>query len=125
MSAAYGLIFILLAVCALAPAALTPWWALRAVGAAGALSFLLVGVAYLGAGPRFLFKRADGQRHPLAWAVHWPYFTLTALSYRLTVRFYREVAYVRVAPNVLLGRRLTAAEARAATGEGWVAVLDL
>ena len=127
MSVAYGFIFtVLAAVAALAavPAPGPPWW-LRIVGAAAALSFLLGAVAYFGAGPRLLFKRTSGRRHPAAWLVHWPYFALTALSYRLTVLHYREAAFVEVAPNVFLGRRLTARETRRADAPAWVAVLDL
>src|SRR5207253_1320926 len=91
-------------------------------GAAAALSFLLVAVAYFGTGPRLLFKRPSGHRHLLAWLVHWPYFALTAFSYRLAL-LSREAAFVQIAPNVFLGRRLSAREARG--GEGWIAVLDL
>jgi hypothetical protein len=100
-----------------------PLLPLRIAGAAAAISFLLVAVAYFGAGPRLLFKRTSGRRHPAAWLVHWPYFALTALSYRLSRLLAREAAYVEVAPNVFLGRRLTPREARRA--EGWLAVLDL
>ena len=129
MSVAYGIIFTVLAATAALVAVLaSEWslWPLRVAGAAAALSLVLVAVAYFGAGPRLLFKRTSGRRHPLAWLVHWPYFALTAFSYRL-LRFFarREGAYVEVAPNVFLGCRLTSREARRAEVRGWVAVLDL
>jgi hypothetical protein len=122
---AYGLVFTVLAATAALTALLAPEWLLRAPGFAAALSFLLVAGAYFGVGPRLLFKRTDGRRFAWAWFVHWPYFGLTALSYRLALVLSREMAYVRVAPNVFLGRRLTTREARWALAEGWVAVLDL
>ena len=67
MSAGYGFAFVVLAALAALAAVLAPEWFLRVAGAAVALSFLLVAVAYFGAGPRLLFKRANGRRHPLAW----------------------------------------------------------
>jgi hypothetical protein len=126
MSVPYGIVFTVLAALATFAAALASeplLWPLRTAGTAAALSFGLVAVAYFGAGPRFLFKRASGRRHPAAWLVHWPYFSLTALAYRLAVLFSRESTYAEVAPNVFLGRRLTLREARRT--EGWIAVLDL
>jgi predicted protein tyrosine phosphatase len=123
MSVAYGSVFTVLAATAALAAVLAPEWFLRAPAAAAALSFLLVGAAYFGAGPRLFFKRANGRRVAWAWLVHWPYFALTALSYRFSLVIVREAAYVQVAPNVFLGRRLTAREAGRA--EGWLAVLDL
>jgi protein-tyrosine phosphatase len=100
------------------------WW-FHAVGAATALSFLLVSVAYFGTGPRLLFKRANGRRFLWAWLVHWPNFALTAFTYPLTLLMSRENPIVRVAPNVLLGRRLTEREAERVARAGVVAVLDL
>jgi protein-tyrosine phosphatase len=120
-----GLVFTVLAASAALTAVLAQEWFLRAPGSATALSFLLVAGAYFGAGPQLLFKRADGRRFAWAWFVHWPYFALTAFSYRLALVLAREAAYVRVAPNVFLGRRLTVREARWGVAEGWVAVLDL
>jgi hypothetical protein len=129
MSAGYGLVFAVLAAFSTFVAALASGWQLlplRIAGAAAALSFLLVAVAYLGAGPRLLLKKPTGRRHPLAWLVHWPFFALTSFSYHLSLNLSREAAYVRVAPNVFLGRRLMAHEAKNGVGaEGWVAVLDL
>jgi hypothetical protein len=124
MSVGYGIVFVVLAALAAFAAALAPDWFLRAFGAAVALSFLLVGIAYFGAGPCLLFKRANGSRFAWAWLMHWPYFALTAFSYRLSLILSREAAYVRVAPNIFLGRRLIAREAKNVT-EGWLAVLDL
>ncbi|MBN9121198.1 MAG: dual specificity protein phosphatase family protein [Planctomycetes bacterium] len=127
MSVPYGFVFTVLAAVAAFAAVLAsgPLWPLRIAGAVAALSFVLVAVAYFGAGPRLLFKRASGRRHPAAWLVHGAYFALTALSYRLTVLYFREAAFVEVAPNVFLGRRLTPREARRADAPAWVAVLDL
>jgi hypothetical protein len=126
MSVGYGLVFTVLVAFAAFVAVLASEWSLlpfRIAGAATALSFLLVAVAYFGAGPRLLFKKANGRRHPVAWLVHWPYFALTAFSYRFSLLISREAAFVQVAPNVFLGRRLTAREAK--HSEQWLAVLDL
>ena len=127
MPPAYGLVFAILAAFSALVAVLASGWSLlplRVAGAAAALSLLLVAVAYFGAGPRLLFKRADGRHHPLAWLVHWPFFALTAFAYRLAVGGRPGTAYAAVAPNVLLGRRLTSREAVEVTA-GLVAVLDL
>src|SRR6266540_669247 len=100
MSVGYGLVFVVLAALAAFAAVLAPEWLLRVPSAAAALSFLLVAIAYFGAGPRLLFKRANGSRFAWAWLIHWPYFALTALSYRLSLLLSREAAFVQVAPNV-------------------------
>ena len=128
MSVAYGLVFTTLAAVAALAAVLASGWQLlplRVAGAAAAVSFLLVAAAYFGAGPRLLFQRATGRRFAWAWLVNWPYFALTAFSFRLSLALSREAAFVCVAPNVLLGRRLTTREGKCAAIEGWVAVLDL
>ncbi len=125
MSVPYGIVFTVLAAVAAFAAVLAPGWFLRVPSAAAALSFLLVAVAYFGAGPRLLFKRPTGRRHPTAWLVHGPYFALTAVSYHLSRAVTRESAFVEIAPNVFLGRRLTAREARRGGLPGWLAVLDL
>jgi hypothetical protein len=118
-----GFAFAVLAAFAALVAVVAPDWPLRVPAAATTVSFLLVAGAYLGAGPRLLLKRADGRRVAWAWLVHCPYFALTAFSYRVALALTREAAYVRVVPNVFLGRRLTAREARHAGR--WEAVLDL
>ena len=125
MSVFYGLVFTILAAFAVLAAMSAPFWALRGAGIACAFSFSLVAVAYFGAGPRLLFKRADGRRVGWAWAVYWPYYALTTFAYWGAVRGDRKSAYVCVAPNVFLGRRLTKREAERAKVEGWFAALDL
>ncbi|AWM41226.1 hypothetical protein GobsT_01580 [Gemmata obscuriglobus] len=122
MSAGYGFVFLILAACAALVTAAAPW-PVQVAGAAAAVSFLVVAVAYFGAGPRLLCKRASGRRGAWAWPVHGPYFVLVALSYRLAVCGSREGAFVQIVPNVFLGRRLTEREARRVGG--WPAVLDL
>jgi hypothetical protein len=51
-----------------------------------------------------------------------PYFLLSAATFTLYRTFSRGSAYVQVAPNLFLGRRLTDREAEAG---GWASVLDL
>jgi hypothetical protein len=87
-----------------------------------ALSFALLAVAYAGAGPRLLFKRATGRRSILGWPLLAPYFLLNAATFGLYRLMSREPAYVQVVPNLFFGRRLSAREAEEA---GWASVLDL
>jgi hypothetical protein len=125
MSAGYGLVFAVLAALSALVAALASGWPLvpfRIAGAAATISFLLVSIAYFGAGPRLLLKRRTGQRPAWAWLLHWPFFALTDFSYRLSMHLSREAAYAAVGSNLYLGRRLTTREAKSVS---WVAVLDL
>jgi hypothetical protein len=94
------------------------------VGCNTALALAVVAVAYLGAGPRLLLKRTNGTRSLVSWPILWPYFVLTAFSFWLFRMTNREPAFALVAPNLYLGRRLTAAEVRRGSF-GWHAVLDL
>ena len=121
----YGLVFAALAALAVLTGALAQDWILRAAAVSVALSFLVVAVAYSGGGPRLLFKSPTGRHFVWAWFVHWPFFAFTAFAYHLSRLLTYEAAHVRVAPNVSLGRRLSAREARLASTEGWLAVLDL
>jgi hypothetical protein len=86
------------------------------------LSFALLAVAYAGAGPRILSKRANGKQSVLGWILFAPYFLLNALTFRLHCMLSREPAYVQVAQDLLFGRRLTSSEAKAV---GFQGVLDL
>lgn len=97
---------------------------LRAAAGWAALAFGLVALAYAGGGPALLGKRADGRRRPWAWPLLGPYFLLNALGLALFRWGERGPPLATVAPNLALGRRLTAREARR-LGPGWVAVLDL
>lgn len=126
MSAAYGVAFAVLSALAALVAVLAgaDVWPVAAASAWAALALAVVAVAYFGAGPRVLLKRATGTRHPLASVTLAPYFALVWFAYHVSRAFLREAAFVGVAPNLILGRRLTAREARSAC-TGWVAVLDL
>jgi protein-tyrosine phosphatase len=85
-------------------------------------SFFLLAVAYAGAGPKLLLKRASGRRSLLAWVLFGPYFLLNDLTFALYRLVSREPPYVQVAPNVFFGRRLSFRESE---GPQWVTVLDL
>lgn len=129
MSVGYGLVFVVLAALSALTAVLASEWSLlplRVAGAAATFSFLLVAVAYFGARPRVLLKRANGRRHPIAWLVHWPFFALIAFSYRLSILITREQAHAGFDRGTLIhGRRLTEREAEQAITAGWASVLDL
>jgi hypothetical protein len=86
------------------------------------VSFLVLAAAYAGAGPRLLFKQADGSRSPWAWLLLAPYFALNAITFRLYCLLSREPAYAQAAPNVFFGRWLSAREHQEA---GWAGILDL
>lgn len=87
-----------------------------------AVSFGLLAAAYAGAGPGLLFKRATGRRSALGWVLLAPYFLLNAATFGLYRLLSREPAYVRVAPRLDFGRRLSAREYPAGR---WASVLDL
>lgn len=120
----YGLTFLGLA----AACGVVGWAAWDGVGWVAVLplyaafSFGVLAAAYLGAGPRLLFKRATGRRSPLGWLLLAPYLVLSAAAFGLYRLLSREPASVRVAPNLDFGRRLSAREFRAG---GWAGVLDL
>jgi protein-tyrosine phosphatase len=87
-----------------------------------AVSFLLLAVAYAGGGPALLGKRADGGRRWWARLLFAPYLLLTRFSFALYKVLGRHTPACEVAPNLFLGRRLTAVEASRFAG---AAVLDL
>ena len=124
MSSRYGLIFLLLALAAVVVARPPASLPVRGVGWAAALAFGLVALAYFWGGPKVLLKRPDGRRPRWAWLIFCPYLVLNELAWGLACRAGREAPFDTVAPNLFLGRRLSACEARR-LGPGWVAVLDL
>ncbi len=75
-----------------------------------AASFLLVGAAYLGLGPRVFGKRADGRRAWWAVALLLPYLLLTGILWHLLRLVSREPPCHEVAPRLWLGRRPLATE---------------
>lgn len=87
-----------------------------------AFSFLLLAVAYAGAGPGLLWKQASGRRSVWAWILFGPYIVLNHIAFGFYRRFSREPASVEVVPNVYFGRRLLARECVAGR---WVGILDL
>jgi protein-tyrosine phosphatase len=124
VSPVYSVTFVLLsAACAALALATWPvvgWFALVFLHAA--LSFLLLAVAYAGAGPGVLLKRASGRRPVAAWVLFAPYFLLNAVAFGLYRWRSSQPAFVQVAPNLYFGRRLSAAEAAT---QPWAGVLDL
>jgi len=124
MSLKYSLTFLVLAV-ACVSSGLSAWNVIGWGSVAFlyvALSFAVLSIAYAGAGPRVLFKRASGRRSFWGWLLLGPYFLLNTVSFGLYRLLPREPAYVQVAPNLFFGRRLTAGEAAMV---GWTSVLDL
>lgn len=86
------------------------------------LSFLLIAIAYAGAGPGLLMKKRTGCKSIWSWLFFGPYFLLNVLTFALYRLLSGEGAYVQVAPNLFFGRWLSAHEA--ANGR-WASVLDL
>ncbi len=125
MSAKYSLAFGLLATAGLIAAGATDRGAVRLMAGCATVAFGLLGAAYAGLGPRLLLKRPGGRRGPGAWPLYWPYFLLNELGFRLYRLTERRPPFDRVAPDLDLGRRLTASEASRAGTPTWAAVLDL
>ncbi|ATB46234.1 hypothetical protein MYMAC_001826 [Corallococcus macrosporus DSM 14697] len=86
-----------------------------------AVSFLLVALAYAGAGPKVLGKRPDGRMQPVTVLMLLPYLLLTWGTWRLVRLLSRERPHDRVVPDVVVGRRLLPGE----LPEGVTVVLDL
>lgn len=88
------------------------------------LTFLVLGVAYAGFGPRLLGKKLDGRRR--WWAIAWslPYSLLNEHLW-LVVRDRREPALGLVAENLYCGRRLTQREQSLLDGIPLQGCLDL
>lgn len=70
-----------------------------------ATSFAVLGLAYLGLGPRSVGKRQDGRIAPWALLLHLPYLGQTYLLWHLQRLLSREEAANEVAPGVWVGRR--------------------
>jgi protein-tyrosine phosphatase len=105
-------------VLALAPVT-WPWGAFLLWPAAG---LGVVAGAYFGMGPG-VFRKADGRLPPSTRFV----LALVLIGQHLSLLYYRRQcrAWDEVAPGVLVGRRLTHAEAAVAVKQGVTAVLDL
>lgn len=125
MSAAYSLVFLVLASIAslVAVVAWDPLGFLSLLPAYAAVSLLTLAAAYAGCGPRLLGKRHDGRRSISALLLLGPYFLLNAFASFLHRNLSREPAYAEVVPGLFFGRRLTDREA--ASHLGWTSVLDL
>jgi protein-tyrosine phosphatase len=99
----YGLLFIMLGALVAMLAAV--------IGGAGwmllwpALSFTVVGVAYVRRRPSMLGKRADGTRVWWALALLAPYFLLTWLTWHVERMLSRENVADEISPDVWVGRR--------------------
>ena len=72
-----------------------------------AISVLVVGVGYLGAGPRVFGKRLDGSLHPATSVVLLPYHVVAYLRMHWDTFRHREAPWHRVAEGLYLGRRTT------------------
>lgn len=74
-------------------------------------SVLMVGIAYLGIGPRVFGKSLDGRLNGLHVFALWPYFLVAWGLWQVKSRFLGENAHDEVAPGIIVGRRpLGAAE---------------
>jgi protein-tyrosine phosphatase len=70
-----------------------------------AASFLIVALAYAGAGPKLLGKRPDGTIALWALVLHLPYFTLTWGVWHFQRWLSRAAPATEVSPGVWVGRR--------------------
>ncbi len=95
------------------------WW-LFALWPAFALG--VMAAAYMGLGAA-VFQKSDGKVPWLTRLLLAPYLLVNSLWFRLRRR--RSKPWVRLAPGLIVGRRLDRSEAAALLAEGVVAVLDL
>ncbi len=70
-----------------------------------AVSVMIVGVGYLGAGPGVFGKRSDGSLHPATSVVLLPYHVVAYLRMHWDAVRHHEAPWHRVADGVYLGRR--------------------
>ena len=113
MSPKYSLTFL-----ALSAACMAGWIALRAdlgwpawVFLHAGLSFGLLSLAYAGAGPSLLLKRASGRRTVWGRLLFGPYYLLNAATFSAYRRLSGEPPFAQVGHNLFFGRRLSAREA--------------
>jgi hypothetical protein len=126
-SVPYAVAFVLLAAAFAGAAtglAAISWIAAAGFGYAG-FSFLLVALAYAGAGPAVFLKRRDGRLSLVSWPFLGPYHLLNGLSLLLARWTSGEAAFSEIGPNLYFGRRLTLREAHVGVALGWSGVLDL
>ncbi len=71
-----------------------------------ALSFAIVSIGYLGAGPRVFGKQSNGKRNWLATVLLLPYLLLSLATWQLTRMVSREPAVNQFDPDLYLSRRL-------------------
>jgi protein-tyrosine phosphatase len=121
----YGIIFLGLGTLLLA--GLWLWESLTARGIASysALNFWVLGVAYLLRFPAIWMKRRDGVIHPVSFGLLLPLHLLNWISFLLATRVTSHPARHEVAPNLWLGRRPSAGEAKTIQTNGKWAVVDM
>jgi hypothetical protein len=115
----YGVVFLALAVQLVALGALLGGWGLMFLWPG--VSFALVALGYLGAGPRVFGKRVDGTRHPIATVLLLPYLVFVYAVWWGVCRLSREPVRHEVVPRLFLGRRVSPRELPA----GCELVIDL
>jgi len=99
----FGLMQVALGIALLAAAVLLGGWA-WALAWPGA-SVLVVGVAYLGYGPRVFGKRPDGALSWLHVLSLFPYYAVAWTLWQLKSRLLGERPHDEVAPGIIVGRR--------------------
>src|SRR5690242_15218300 len=121
----YSTVFGSLAVASLLAAALTPWAGVQVVLAWIGASFLAAAIAYAGAGPRVMGKRADGELPWWSLVLNGPFLVLGLGSMRMVHLGAGEPPWTEVAPGILLGRRPSRRDVAAFRKLGVTAVIDL
>ena len=120
----YGALFAVLGLAWLAVGVVAGTPVALAIAAYCSLSFLGVGAAYWGLGPR-VFGKSSGRLPWWSYALFGPYHVLQTLTFQLFRRFSREDRFNEVVPGLYLGRRLTHAEVGLEGCPDFGAVLDL
>jgi protein-tyrosine phosphatase len=104
---------VVLAVASALWAVYVSWWPLCVGLGWLSVSLLIVGTAYLGAGPKVLMKSGRGSLSVASWFLLGPFHLLNALIFGGYRRLSREPASAEIIPGLYLGRRLWVTEARA------------
>jgi protein-tyrosine phosphatase len=121
----YGVIFLGLGMLLLAGLGLWESTPARVVAGYSAVSFLALGLGYVFRFPAIWMKRRGGAIHPVSFGLFLPLHLLNWICLRLATRKARYPARHEIAPNLWLGQRPFATEARAMLAKGNWAVVDL
>ncbi|MFH0813175.1 MAG: dual specificity protein phosphatase family protein [Pseudomonadota bacterium] len=89
------------------------------------LSLFFVALGYAVLGPRVFSKRNDGFFPFWSYLLHWPYFFINCLTFKIWQIAITEPYYTQLSENLFIGRRLTLGDRPKTAEIGIANVLDL